>query len=295
MTFDASLLAHCAKLITQSSGLLIAAGAGMGVDSGLADFRGPEGLWCAYPPLRQAGLCFEEIANPQAFEHDPELAWGFYGHRLQSYRKASPHRGFAILQEIAAHLPDGAFVFTSNVDGHFQKAGFADETICEVHGSIHHLQCTTPCSDRIWPADGFEPVVDSAVCRLLPPLPSCPDCGELARPNVLMFGDWSWLEWRTGQQRARFAAWRKAARNPVVIELGAGKSVATVRMMSERSGFLLVRINLRDPEVPASQHIGVPMGALPALEGIRAAMEKMGFLSDKQSNHRPFCLSPEGS
>ena len=275
---DTSLFIRCAELIAQSSGLLIAAGAGMGVDSGLADFRGAEGLWRAYPPLRQVGLRFEEIANPRAFARDPELAWGFYGHRLQNYRKANPHRGFNILREIAERLPDGAFVFTSNVDGHFQKAGFADETIYEVHGSIHHMQCTAPCSDNIWPADGFEPVVDSSVCRLAQPLPCCPDCGGLARPNILMFGDWSWLEWRSGRQEARFTAWRETASNPIVIESGAGKSVATVRMMSEGSGFPLIRINLRDPEVPGSSHIGVPMGALAALEGIRAALAETGFL-----------------
>ncbi|MCL2591630.1 MAG: NAD-dependent deacetylase, partial [Betaproteobacteria bacterium] len=172
---DPSLFLRCAELIAQSSGLLIAAGAGMGVDSGLPDFRGSEGLWRAYPPLRQAGLRFEEIANPRAFARDPGLAWGFYGHRLQCYREVVPHRGFGILREIAARLPDGAFVFTSNVDGHFQKAGFTDEAVFEVHGSIHHLQCTTPCSERVWPAEGFEPVVDSA-CRLAKPWPSCPDC-----------------------------------------------------------------------------------------------------------------------
>ena len=280
LTSDTSLFIRCAELIARSSGLLIAAGAGMGVDSGLADFRGAEGLWRAYPPLRKAGLRFEEIANPQAFERDPGLAWGFYGHRLQRYREASPHRGFAILREIAALLPDGAFVFTSNVDGHFQKAGFAGETICEVHGSIHHMQCATPCSNRIWPADGFDPVVDASACRLSPPWPCCPDCGGLARPNILMFGDWNWLEWRTGRQQEYFTEWRGTASNPVVIECGAGKSVATVRMMSERSGFPVIRVNLRDPEVPASSndHIGVPMTALAALEGIKAALAEIGFL-----------------
>ena len=277
MTSDTSLFIRCAERITQSSGLLIAAGAGMGVDSGLADFRGPEGFWRAYPQFQQAGLRFEEMANPQAFARDPGLAWGFYGHRLQRYRDAAPHRGFAILREIAAHLPDGAFVFTSNVDGHFQKAGFSDDRICEVHGSIHYLQCAAPCSGHIWPADKFEPVVDPATCRLAPPLPRCPNCGELARPNILMFGDWNWLQRRTDRQEARFAAWREAASNPVVIELGAGKSVATVRMMSERSGFPLIRINLRDPEVPSPNHIAVPMGALAALEGIRAALTETGF------------------
>jgi len=102
-----------------------------------------------------------------------------------------------------------------------------------------------------------------------------------------MFGDWNWLERRTGRQETRFAAWRGAASNPIVIEPGAGKSVATVRMMSERSGFPLIRINPRDPEVPASNHIGVNMGALAALEGIRTALAEMGFLPDESARQLP--------
>src|SRR5574338_471219 len=108
----------------------------MGVDSGLADFRGPEGLWRAYPALREAGIRFEEIATTQAFKHDAEHAWGFYGHRLQRYRETLPHRGFAILKAIANELRGGAFIYTSDVDGQFQNAGLAAGAICEVRGSI---------------------------------------------------------------------------------------------------------------------------------------------------------------
>ena len=47
--------------------LLVTAGAGMGVDSGLPDFRGTEGFWRSYPPLAELGLRFEEVANPAWF------------------------------------------------------------------------------------------------------------------------------------------------------------------------------------------------------------------------------------
>lgn len=110
-----------AQLIKQADGILITAGAGMGVDSGLPDFRGDEGLWKAYPALRQANLSFTKIANPMTFIDNPELTWGFYEHRLQLYRDTVPHVGFAILQELAARASQGAFVITSIVDGQFQK------------------------------------------------------------------------------------------------------------------------------------------------------------------------------
>jgi hypothetical protein len=163
--------------------LMITAGAGMGVDSGLPDFRGNAGLWRAYPALAGARIAFEEIASPDAFVRSPALAWGFYGHRLNLYRRTVPHPGFAILQAIGARLPRGSFVFTSNVDGQFQRAGFDENRVCEVHGSIHHLQCLDGCDGRITPADGFEPEVDEDACLLRSPCPAAPaarhSCGPM--------------------------------------------------------------------------------------------------------------------
>jgi NAD-dependent SIR2 family protein deacetylase len=56
-----------AATISQATGILITCGAGFGVDSGLPDFRGKEGLWRAYPPIAERGLKFEEIADPHWF------------------------------------------------------------------------------------------------------------------------------------------------------------------------------------------------------------------------------------
>src|SRR5512143_1476726 len=102
------LYRQAAEAIAQAEALLIGAGAGMGVDSGLPDFRGPEGFWRAYPPYRKLGLAFEDLANPRWFDDDPALAWGFYGHRLNLYRKTAPHAGFAVLKRLAARAPQGA-------------------------------------------------------------------------------------------------------------------------------------------------------------------------------------------
>jgi len=258
--------------------LLVTAGAGMGVDSGLPDFRGDEGFWKAYPPMARLGISFVEMANPSWFSRDPELAWGFYGHRLDLYRSTTPHRGFRMLLDLGLSLPGGLFVFTSNVDGQFQMAGFPEEGIVECHGSIHHLQCITPCSGRIWPADGVAVEVDEATFRARPPLPSCPSCGAMARPNVLMFGDWSWIPHRTSAQEERFDAWleREGSAELVIVEIGAGTAVPTVRYTSERVasrfGATLIRINPREPQVPPGQ-IGLPMGAVEALERIVGDVE----------------------
>src|SRR6516164_1681415 len=115
-------LKRAAEAIKDADALLISAGAGMGLDSGLPDFRGTQGFWRAYPAIAKLGLSFEEMANPAWFREDPALAWAFYGHRLNLYRDTAPHAGFSRLLEIGKSKPHGYFVFTSNVDGHFQRA-----------------------------------------------------------------------------------------------------------------------------------------------------------------------------
>ena len=279
--FPREPIESAARAVSAASALLVTAGAGMGVDSGLPDFRGNEGFWKAYPPLARLGISFVEMANPGWFRRDPELAWGFYGHRLHLYRTTRPHQGFQILRRWGTRLPHGTFVFTSNVDGQFQEAGFPEERIVECHGSIHHLQCAAGCGPAIWSAEGVEVEVDEAAFRARPPLPSCPSCGGLARPNVLMFGDWQWIPRRTAEQEARMEAWLREATGPglVVMEIGAGTAVPTVRMTSERiarsSGGTLVRINPREPQGPPGT-VSIALGALEALAAIERRLRRLG-------------------
>ena len=259
---------QAAQLIQESDSLLITAGAGMGVDSGLPDFRGTAGFWQAYPALGRARIDFTEIANPQAFRSDPELAWGFYGHRLNLYRETIPHEGFNILRRWASEKPQGAFVFTSNVDGQFQKAGFSERQIHECHGSIHWLQCMDSVCGEVWSAADFEPVVDAEACRLLSPLPRCPACGSMARPNILMFGDGHWVSDRYDAQDVACTTWLRSVKNPVVIELGAGTAVPSVRFFGEYQGVPMIRINVREAESTMGNCVSLPLGALEALQAM---------------------------
>ena len=270
-------LAQAAALIRDASSLVIATGAGMGIDSGLPDFRGNNGCWRAYPALAQSRLKFEDIASPEAFRLWPWTAWGFYGHRLQLYRATQPHAGFGLIARWLATMPQGGFVFTSNVDGQFQKAGFAPERIHECHGSIHHLQCSANCQDRIWSADVLTPNIDAAACQWQGELPHCPDCGALARPNILMFGDWNWNERRSQAQHERLDAWlEQLPQPPLVLEIGAGRAIATVRHFSERlqrQGSPLLRINPQEVNVHNPKAVEIALGALEALQSIAQQLE----------------------
>ncbi len=82
LKLDAHALEEAALFLRDADGLLVAAGAGMGVDSGLPDFRGNQGFWNAYPALGSERIQFEDVASPLKFYRRPRLAWGFYGHRL---------------------------------------------------------------------------------------------------------------------------------------------------------------------------------------------------------------------
>ena len=264
-----------AGLLSKADALLIGAGAGMGVDSGLPDFRGAQGFWRAYPPYARLGLEFAAIANPRWFATDPPFAWGFYGHRLNLYRRTEPHEGFAILARWAERMAAGAFVVTSNVDGHFQRAGFDPERVVEVHGSIHWMQCTRSCGLGIFPAGPDDVAVDETTFRAREPLPACPRCGALARPNILMFGDFDWDPDRSVAPSDRLSTWlasvAAAGARLAIVECGAGRAVPTIRHFCERAarqaGGTLVRINPRESDVPPG-HIALPMGALEALHAI---------------------------
>lgn len=266
------LYEQAAALIEQADALVIAAGAGTGVDSGLPDFRGNEGFWRAYPALREAQLEFHSIASPQAFRAQPSRAWGFYGHRLALYRNTVPHAGFALLKRWGEQMANGYSIFTSNVDGQFQKAGFDSARIHECHGSIHHLQCMTPCTDAIWRADEFVPQVDARQCELLNDAPTCPHCGGLARPNILMFNDSGWIDHRAERQAQRQQAWLAQARRPVVVEIGAGSAIPSVRYFSQhvlaQHNGRLIRINPRESQVPGRLDVGLPCGSLAGLSAI---------------------------
>jgi NAD-dependent SIR2 family protein deacetylase len=260
-----------AEAIRNAQAMIVTSGAGMGVDSGLPDFRGDQGFWNAYPMYENLGINFIGAANPANFEGDPAFGWGFYGHRTNLYRETEPHHGFQILQDWAAEFDQDSFVATSNVDGQFQKSGYREDQVLEVHGSIHHLQCLTPCGNAIWNNDETIPV-DFDTMRAQH-VPQCRHCRQPARPNILMFGDYSWLSDRTRGQEMRFESFLSQHQHEpvVVIEMGAGTAIPTIRYMSERIGHqhhaTVIRINPREAHI-AGGHVSLPCGAVEGLEGI---------------------------
>ena len=145
--------------------------------------------------------------------------------------------------------------------------------MCEIHGSILHLQCTSACNDAIWSAAETGLTVDLDTMRAQEPLPRCGECQQVARPNILMFDDYKFQRARTAASEHRYESWLRGLPGVeiAIIEIGAGTALASIRSECERHvrkrGARLIRINPRAPEVPLGQ-VGLAMGALEALEAL---------------------------
>ena len=124
-------------------------------------------------------------------------------HRFNLYSKAKPHDGFKYLLEMGKKLTDqNYFVYTSNVDGHFQKAGFPSDKIVECHGSINHCQCRPCFNIEEAPFKAID--IDYEKC-IAKNLPQCNKCKNILRPNILMFNDYEWIRERTKEQLALYS------------------------------------------------------------------------------------------
>lgn len=262
---------HIKDLLHSCHHLLITSGAGMSADSGLPTFRDKEGLWKEYPALKELDLKFQEIANPNSFLLQPSLAWSFYAHRHNLYLRTPPHQGYSTLLEFA-RSKKSFFVLTSNVDSHFLTSGYPSRSLYECHGNIKHHQCT--CTHEIWYVDREIPMEDSKVINP----PRCPFCGSVARPNILMFNDWGFNDIRESVQAQNFLEWKRSLNQDellVILEIGAGVAIPTIRDMGEKlatshPNAKLIRINPKDTEIPKSLGYSLQMGGL---EGIKALLE----------------------
>ncbi len=182
--------------IEHSETCLFLTSAGMSADSGIPTFRDKEGYWRNFPVFKRLGLEAVELANPHSFEVRPQYAWAFYEWRRRNAHENKPHRGYHVINRLIKDVFKRSFVHTTNTDGYHIISGLDERLVYEVHGSMWRLQCMRgyACSY------GVRENRDVPLCELdydtmiATNLPYCPVCGELLRPNILMFGDWGYIE-----------------------------------------------------------------------------------------------------
>jgi NAD-dependent deacetylase len=160
-------VARLAELFESRRPCVVLTGAGISTESGIPDFRSAEGIWARYDPF--------EFATIDALRRDPAKVWEFYALRLDALAGAEPNDGHRALAELEEQDWIRAVV-TQNVDGLHQRAGSRE--VVEVHGSLREAECTS-CRVRLLMAAAIEQL----------PLPACPECGELLKPGVVMFGE----------------------------------------------------------------------------------------------------------
>ena len=156
-----------AELIEARGPCVVLTGAGISTESGIPDFRSPTGVWAQYDPM--------EYATIDAFLEDPVKVWDFYGKRLAMLDSAQPNDGHRALAELENRGWVRAVV-TQNIDRLHERAG--SRSLVEVHGSIRTSSCLA-CGT----------VVPFAEVVALLPVPACPNCGRILKPDVVMFGE----------------------------------------------------------------------------------------------------------
>jgi NAD-dependent protein deacetylase/lipoamidase len=162
--------AALAALIRERQPCVVLTGAGVSTESGIPDFRSASGIWATVDPF--------EVASIQAFRRDPARVWSFYRERIQLLRAAAPNAAHVAIAELEQHGVVQAVV-TQNIDTLHTRAG--SDNVIEVHGSIRSARCL----NCLWtePADAvLTQLAESAV-------PTCPQCGEVLKPGVVLFGE----------------------------------------------------------------------------------------------------------
>jgi NAD-dependent deacetylase len=148
--------------------IVILTGAGISAESGLATFRGPDGLW--------EGHRVEDVATPEAFRRDPALVQRFYDARRAQLAEVAPNAAHAALARLDSEWPGELLIVTQNVDDLHERAGA--RRLLHMHGELNSAWCLA-CDVR----SHWESELSSA-----PPCPACDEAGGL-RPDIVWFGE----------------------------------------------------------------------------------------------------------
>lgn len=154
--------------------VVVLTGAGISTDSGIPDFRGPQGVWTKNPGA-------EKMATIQHYLADPDVRVRAWRNRLDSEAwSAMPNAGHRAIVELERRGQLRAVV-TQNVDGLHQMAGNATERVIEVHGTIWFTRCWE-CGDRRPSAETLDRVRGGEAD------PSCLVCGGIVKSDTISFG-----------------------------------------------------------------------------------------------------------
>eukprot|EP01118_Nematostelium_gracile_P017547 TRINITY_DN7536_c0_g1_i1.p1 TRINITY_DN7536_c0_g1~~TRINITY_DN7536_c0_g1_i1.p1 ORF type:complete len:430 (+),score=106.53 TRINITY_DN7536_c0_g1_i1:64-1290(+) len=305
-----------AQAILEADILLLATGAGFSADSGLAVYKDIADV----PAYHKRNLTYRDICQPHWLDTEPNIFYGFWGMCFNDYRKTVPHDGYHIVkrwkndiffkkegeellrrkwQEMypeKKEIPGPFFIYTSNVDNHSVTAGFDTKEVYHIHGTTEVWQCSHRCTNQTWNVpndfifeinyDTMEAVVSKKKGEFgerngfVSNHPLCKNCGALARPAILMFGDGDFISNREEMQQC--SRWQTVTEKlvkennmkMVIVEIGCGLNVPSVRYHTEGKLKLLgenctlIRIN---PDFPQCGERGKVISIMS--KGLEALLE----------------------
>ena len=148
--------------------IVILTGAGVSAESGVATFRGPDGLW--------EGHRVEDVATPEAYLRDPALVHAFYDARRAKLGTVGPNAAHEALARLDQKWPGELLLVTQNVDDLHERAG--SRRLLHMHGELNSGWCLA-CNGRFaW----HGPMGEHAICA------ACGKGGEV-RPDIVWFGE----------------------------------------------------------------------------------------------------------
>ncbi len=222
---DKVQLDEVAAWVRAARNVMALTGAGISTDSGIPDFRGPQGIWTKDPKA-------EKLSNLHAYLSDPELRARAWRLRLEHPAwRARPSAGHLALARLEAKGKVQALV-TQNIDGLHQQAGTSQEILIEIHGTIRDVVCMT-CGDR----GPMQATLDRVRAGEVDP--ACRGCSGILKSATISFGQ---PLWPGDMERARAAAMR------CELFLAVGTSltvypVAYLPRIAGRAGARLVIVN----------------------------------------------------
>jgi NAD-dependent deacetylase len=206
--------------------IVFVTGAGISQESGIPTFRGKDGLWRNYDPMK--------LATIDAFHDNPKLVWEWYNERRENIFQAQPNQGHQAIAELEKYAE--VAILTQNIDGLHQKAG--SSKVLELHGSIIRIKCSI-CN--------FKGNIQSKFSEN-PPL--C-KCGNMLRPDVVWFGE-------SLPQDVWQKAMNYASRCDLMIVVGTSLVVSpanTLPIYAQQNNAILIEINPENTEMSSEMDL----------------------------------------
>jgi NAD-dependent deacetylase len=169
-----STVEEVAGWVDEARAVVVLTGAGISTDSGISDFRGPNGVWTKDPKA-------ERMAHLSVYMDDPEVRKRSWRNRIEHPAwQAQPNSGHAAIVELE-RMGKLHTLITQNVDGLHQAAGSDPDRVVEMHGTVHEVMCMA-CDERA--------PMERALARVRAGEedPPCRSCGGILKSATVSFG-----------------------------------------------------------------------------------------------------------